>query len=132
MTGSGAAPTLGARDGRLAPLPRRPNAVSSQADDPGRRVAPLHYAGDADAAWHRLRSVVEAMPRSRVVREESGYLHAEFTSRIFRFVDDLELLLDEDARVIHVRSASRVGHSDLGANRRRVEALRRAFESDVP
>jgi uncharacterized protein (DUF1499 family) len=72
------------------------------------------------------------MPRTRIRRDESGYLHAECQSRLFRFTDDLELRLDAARGVIHVRSASRVGHSDLGANRKRVEALRRAVEESGP
>lgn len=121
---------LGHRDGRLAPLPSSPNAVSSQAEDASRRVEPLAFAGDPEAAMARLRRVVEAMPRTRVVRAEPGYLHVEFTSRIFRFVDDVEFLLDAPASVIQVRSASRVGYSDLGANRARVDAVREAFLAD--
>ena len=68
------------------------------------------------------------MPRTKVVRQDERYLHAEFTSALFRFVDDVELLLDADAGVVHVRSASRIRYSDMGANRRRVEAIRSAFE----
>ena len=73
----------------------------------------------------KLRQILESMHRVRITEATSTYIHAEFTSLVFRFVDDLELLLDSEAGVIHVRSASRVGRSDLGANRRRVEDLRR-------
>ena len=120
----------GVRDGRLAPLPSSPNAVSSQADDPSRRVEPLPFTGDPAVAMHKLRGVIEAMPRTRIVRVEVNYLHAAFTSRIFRFVDDVEFLADPEASVIHVRSASRVGYSDMGANRARVEAIRQAYAAD--
>lgn len=126
--GAGRSKALGVRDGRLGPLPSSPNAVSSQAEDPSRRVEPLHFAGDPAEAMARARRAVESMPRTEIVRADERYLHATFTSRLFRFVDDVELLLDPQAGVIHVRSASRVGYSDLGANRRRVEALREAFE----
>jgi len=68
------------------------------------------------------------MSRVRIVTAGETYLHAEFTSAVFRFVDDVEFLLDDAEKVVHVRSASRVGHSDLGVNRKRVEALREAFE----
>lgn len=129
---AGKSKALGVRDGRLGALPSSPNAVSSQAQDPERRVEPLRFTGDPRAAMARLRRVVEDMPRTEIVRAEERYLHATFTSRLFRFVDDVELLLDPQARVIHVRSASRVGYSDLGANRRRVEALREAFQEQEP
>ncbi len=107
---------------RLAPCPGTPNCVSSRAARPGRRVEPLAAPeGAIDAA----RRAIERMPRARVVEEEAGtYLRAEFRSPLFGFVDDLELELDREAGVLQVRSASRVGHSDLGANRRRVEELR--------
>jgi uncharacterized protein (DUF1499 family) len=123
---------LGARDGRLAPCPDSPNCVSSQAEDERHRIEPIRFDGDSDEAWKRLRERVAARPRTRIVTEADGYLHAECTSLIFRFVDDLECLLDRDARLIHVRSASRAGHSDFGVNRRRVEELRRGFTDTSP
>lgn len=117
---------LGAEAGRLAECPDRPNCVSSQAEDGEHRVEPLPLAGDPETAMERWRGAVESMARTRVVTFDPGrYLHAESTSLIFRFVDDLELLADPAEGVVHVRSASRVGHSDLGVNRRRVEELRR-------
>jgi uncharacterized protein (DUF1499 family) len=75
----------------------------------------------------RLKAVLAGLPRTRVVAEEADYLHAECTSLIFRFVDDLEFSVDRLEKKIHVRSASRVGKYDFGVNRRRVEAIRRAF-----
>ena len=75
----------------------------------------------------RLVDVVEAMPGARIRQRESHYLHAEFTSSVFRFVDDVDLVIDEDAHLIRFRSASRQGHWDLGANRRRMNTLRRRF-----
>lgn len=112
---------------RLAPCPSSPNCVSSQATDAGHHVDALAYGGDAAAALRRLRSVIEAMPRTRIVGASDTALQAEFTSRIFRFVDDVQCIVDSPAGVIEIRSASRVGYSDLGANRKRVEAIRAAF-----
>jgi uncharacterized protein (DUF1499 family) len=89
----------------------------------------LRFSGGAEEAWGRLGALLTAWPRTRVVTATGSYVHAECHSRIFRFVDDVEFLLDRAAGVIHVRSASRAGHSDLGVNRARVEALRRAFDS---
>lgn len=113
---------------RLSPCPRRPACVSSQENDPGRRVEPIVAPGPVEAALERAQRAIASMSGGRVVEVEGPYLRAEFTSRIFRFIDDLELLWDPSG-VFHVRSASRVGSSDLGANRRRVESLRRAFEN---
>ncbi len=118
---------LGPRDGRLARCPDSPNCVSSQADDPEHFIEPIAFSGAADAAMKKLRKVLKEQPRTKIVKETDQYLHAESRSRIFRFVDDLEFLVDADAQVIHVRSASRMGHSDLGVNRARIETIREAM-----
>ena len=113
----------------LADCPDMPNCVSSQATDSAHAVAPLRYEA---SAIQRLRTIVSAMPRTRVVSATDDYLHVEFTSAILRFVDDVEFHIDTAQRVIHVRSASRVGRYDFGVNRRRVEAIRLAFDRDAP
>jgi uncharacterized protein (DUF1499 family) len=118
-------------DGRLRPCPRSPNCVCSQDADPGHGTEPWTFEGGADSARKRLLEAIDAFPRTRVVTAEPRYLHATFTSLVFRFVDDVELLIDDEAKLVHVRSASRLGYSDLGANRRRVEALRAAFEASA-
>ena len=119
---------LGARDGKLLPCPSSPKCVSSQAPDEGHRVAPLAYSGPAQEAWYRVRSVVASLPRTSVVSDTGSYLHVEFTSLLFRFVDDVEFLADDNTKVIHIRSASRLGTSDLGVNRKRVEEIRRRWQ----
>ena len=75
-------------------------------------------------------NVVDQLPRSTIVEATDRYLHVECKSRLFRFIDDLELLLDPVTRVIAIRSAARVGKSDLGVNRRRVETLRKKLKED--
>lgn len=111
----------------LPPCPSSPNCVSSQAADAAHHVDPIPYSGGHLEAMRRLRSVIEAMPRARVTAADDLALHAEFTSRIFRFVDDVDCVIDPQAHVIAIRSASRLGYSDLGVNRKRVEAIRSAF-----
>lgn len=118
---------LGVTGDRLGPMPTTPNAVGSQTDDPAYRIASLEFTGDPDDAWHRLRQVLEQQPRTTIISVTDRYLHAEVQSRLFRFTDDIEFLLQPDAHRIDVRSASRVGHSDLGVNRARVEAIREEF-----
>lgn len=118
---------LGASSGRLAACPSSPNCVSSQARRDSQRVAPLAFEGPARDAWDRAVEGVSRQAGTRIVRREQGYLHAEVRSRLFGFIDDVELLLAPEQKVIHVRSASRAGYSDLGVNRRRVERIRRAF-----
>lgn len=79
-----------------------------------------------------MKAVILGESRTQIVEEKPGYLHAVFTSLIFRFRDDVEILVDDSAKVLQIRSASRVGHSDLGVNRKRVERLRDRFSASVP
>ena len=120
----GTQPQIGLVDGRLRPCPSSPNCVCSQNQDTGHHIEPLPFSGSPREAWDRLHALIEKLPRTRVVSRDDSYLHVEFTSLLMRFVDDVEFLLDEPASVIHIRSASRIGHSDLGANRKRIEAIR--------
>lgn len=119
---------LGPQNGLLAPCPDSPNCVSSQSADAAQAVAPLTYSEDRAAACANLKKIISKMKRAAVVEETDRYLHAEFISGLFRFVDDVEFLIDDAEKKIHVRSASRVGYSDFGVNRRRVETIRQAWE----
>lgn len=118
---------LGVKDGRLAPCPASPNCVSTQADNDAHRIEPLRFTGSPSLALFRLKTVLSRQPRMKIVAETDNYLHVEATSLVFRFVDDVEFLIDEKAGVIHFRSASRIGYSDLGANRARMERIRAAW-----
>jgi uncharacterized protein (DUF1499 family) len=115
---------LGVQDGKLLPCPSTPNCVSSQSIDRQHHVDPLKYASSTSEAMADLKGIVQQMKRTVIVSETGNYLHIEFTSAIWKFVDDVEFSFDEGAQVIHVRSASRVGNSDLGVNRQRVEEIR--------
>ncbi len=110
---------LGVKDGKLAPCPGTPNCVSSQSDNPQFQIAPLPPVSIAE-----IKKVVEGMERTKIVEERDNYLYAEFTSKIMGYVDDVEFYLDSANNVVQVRSASRLGKSDLGVNRKRVEAIR--------
>ena len=113
---------------RLKPCPSSPNCVSSLPDeDEKHRVAPLSWTGDLAQAKSRLRQAVLSAGDATFVQETETYWHVEFRSRILRFVDDVEFVFDRDSKVIHVRSASRVGYSDFGVNRKRVEKIRSQF-----
>ena len=115
------------RDGRLRPCPATPNCVSTQATDASHRMPPIRFTGSPAEAMARLARVVEGMPHARIVAREGDYLRAEYRSLVFRFVDDVEFVLDSAAGVIHFRSASRVGRGDLGVNRRRMREVTRRF-----
>ena len=127
-------PPKGSAAAGLRPCPDKPNCVSSRAERPDQRVDPLPAPAGADAATalEHARRVIDGMPGGRVTEVSAGYLHAEFTSRIFKFRDDLELIYEAERQILDVRSASRVGYSDLGANRKRVEELRRRLADALP
>lgn len=118
---------LGVRDGRLKPPPATPNAVSSQATTGYHAIEPLRYTGSAPRAMDALVEIVQSMPRATIVERTDDYLRAEFKSALLGFVDDVEFHAPPKQKVIHVRSASRLGHSDFGVNRKRVEAIREAL-----
>lgn len=123
------APVLGVHDGQFLPCPDTPNCVSSQSDKPKQHIAPLPYRKSPEEVMAAVMQVLQATPRQRIVRQEPRYIHAEFRSRIMRFPDDMEFYLDEDAQLLHFRAAARLGHSDLGVNRQRSEAIRATLEA---
>jgi len=132
----GTPPTdLGVRDGKLKPPSMTENSVTSQAslypDHPQRKyaeIAPLPVKGEGPATIAQIKAIVEGMDGAKVVKSEPGYLYAQFTTRIMKYVDDVEFWFDPAANVIQVRSASRVGRGDLGVNRKRIEAVRAVLD----
>ena len=130
---AGSAPTdLGVRDGRLAACPAKPNCVSSQAGDDEHRIAPLRFTGAAAAAMAKLARVVAAQPGASIVTQRDDYLYATFQTPLMGFVDDVEFVAAPARGEIDVRSASRLGYSDLGVNRKRIESVRAAFVEAGP
>lgn len=112
----------------LKPCPKSPNCVSSQASDDRHFIAAFHYDGTREAALQALSEIVETQPRALILKRTQHYLHAQFKSKVFGFVDDVEFLFSSDSPVIHVRSAAKLGYYDFGVNRRRVEAIRGLFK----
>jgi uncharacterized protein (DUF1499 family) len=120
-------PTVGVHEGKLRPLSTMPKGVSSTATDEQHGISPLQFSDSPEEAWARLKQMMADWPRTRILSADDGYLHAECATGVFRFLDDVEFLLDRESRVIHFRACSRVGLGDLGANRRRMERIREAF-----
>jgi len=120
--------------GSFLPCPDTPNCVSSQAVAGPAAILPFNYQGFShEEALNRLVCLLESEPRCRIIRVDklddgAIYVHAEFRSALFRFVDDVEFLLPAGESLIQVKSASRLGYSDMGVNRERVERLRLLFE----
>lgn len=123
---SGTRPDLGIINGKLRPCPPSPNCITSSQEDNHAGQA-LYFAGDSVRAWHALTAIVRDMDNSKIVSQTGTYIHVEFTSAIFRFVDDVEFLLNPKANKIDMRSASRNGHFDFGANRKRLKKIKKLF-----
>jgi len=119
---------LGVRDGQLQECPDSPNCVFSQSSKPDHKIDPLPLKGSPQDSMKRLARIVQAMERSKIVEQKDDYLYVEFTSALMRFVDDVEFYIPEAKNAIQVRSASRIGRSDWGVNRKRVEAIRQDLE----
>lgn len=118
---------VGLVDGRLRPCANTPNCVSSQPADARRRMEPLRFHVSPTEAMQRLQNLLAQLPRVNIVSSGDRYLHAAFTTRWLRFVDDVEFLLVEEEQAIHFRSSSRLGHWDFGANRRRMADIQRRW-----
>ncbi|NJR69000.1 MAG: DUF1499 domain-containing protein [Synechococcales cyanobacterium CRU_2_2] len=129
---SGTRPSnLGVKDGKLAPVPSSPNCVSSQAApaDAEHYIEPLKFSGSGGEAIAQLRSILQTLERTEIITENPNYLYAEFTTKLMGYVDDVEFYADDATQTLHVRSASRLGKSDLGLNRKRLDAIRAKFSA---
>jgi len=115
---------IGVSGGLLAPCPNKPNCVSSFAEDTDHHADAFVITGTPLAAWQGLLTILEAEPNVEIVTNRESYLHAVYTSTLMRYRDDVEFLLREREGEIAFRSASRVGHSDMGVNRERIERIR--------
>lgn len=125
---AGNSPALGIQAGKLSPCPATPNCVVSQNADPGHGIAPIAYTKSRETARALLIKVLGVVPRTEIVTQQENYIRTKSTSRIMGFVDDTEFYFPEDEPVIHVRAAARLGESDLGVNRRRLEQIRFALK----
>ena len=112
----------------LPPCPGSPNCVSTEARD-GHAIEPYHYTDTRDQAMRRLLAVMRSMPRSTIVATDATSVRAEFRTRIFRFTDDVMFVFDDAKKLVHFRSASRIGYSDRGVNRQRMEEIRSRFQA---
>ncbi len=119
---------LGVKEGALPPLPDSPNAVSSQTDQAAKRVDPFPYSGTLDQTKALVKKAAADFGGAQILAESPDYLHMVFTVPFIPFKDDVEFFFSEKERVVHYRSASRVGYSDLGVNRKRYERLRSLYE----
>ncbi len=117
---------------RLSPCPDSPNCVVSEfTEDESHYISPVRYpAARAEDSMDLVKQVIQEIGGEITVKEEV-YTAAIFSSTFFAFVDDLECRIDKANHTIHLRSASRVGHSDFGANRKRVELISTLFQQKI-
>ena len=119
--------SIGIQVGSLALCGNKPNCVCSLDNRPNYMISPLDWTGTEVMGIEKIEALVNSYPRTKVISKSGNYLHAEFRTLIFGYVDDVEFLVDVDSKKIHIRSASRLGYSDLGANRSRMEKLSNQF-----
>jgi uncharacterized protein (DUF1499 family) len=131
LSASCAAGETTAKPNKVLPCPDSPNCVSSQSKDKAHFIEPLHYVGSLADARDRIINILQNTKRVNLAKIEAQYIHAEFRSLVFQFVDDVEFYFPSEKTIIHIRSASRTGYFDFGVNRRRVERLRSAFENSA-
>ena len=130
---SGTKPKLGVINGQLKSCPDTPNCVSTLANNKEQRVQAIHFRGEVKEAQQRLLTIVKKLDRAIIKDVREDYILIEFTSTFFRFIDDVEFyfpVTTGDKTMIHFRSASRLGHSDLGVNRKRFEQISAEFRVD--
>jgi uncharacterized protein (DUF1499 family) len=123
--------SIGVKDGKLAACPDKPNCVSSMTEDKSHFIEPFPYSGNSGKAKSVLLEIVKSQDRTKIISDSENYIHAEYRSKLFRFVDDVEFLIDDKAKTVHIRSASRLGYSDMGVNGKRVEGLRLIFNEKI-
>jgi uncharacterized protein (DUF1499 family) len=120
--------TLGVTNGKLADLPQSPNAVSSQTSQSAKQVEALPLKGSAVETKAAIIDCLAKMGGNKIAEQADDYISAVFTTRLFRFKDDVEFYIDADEGQVHFRSASRVGYSDMGANRKRYQAFKELYQ----
>ncbi len=117
----------GIKDGQLPECPSSPNCVSTQSQQADKKMSSLPFFGDRESSKQKILVIVNAMSRSRIISETADYVHVEFRSALFRFVDDVEFFFDEQSKAVHFRSASRTGYSDMGVNRKRMSEISKRY-----
>jgi uncharacterized protein (DUF1499 family) len=114
----------------IRPCGDSPNCVSSMDERDKFTFAPLVYRDDIELAKERLKKAMARIPRSTLAEENGDYLRYEVKSLVFRFVDDVEFVFDPQKKVVHHRSASRLGYQDFGVNKKRMNQIKDIFEQE--
>lgn len=121
---------IGITNGKFHPCPNSPNCVSSQSTDEERKMSPLSYNTSLEDAKTRIFKIINSLKRSKIITETKDYIHIEFRTAVFRFVDDVEFFFNDSKKIVEFRSAARLGYSDLGVNKKRMENITKLFLSE--
>ena len=118
---------IGIVDGKFYPCPNTPNCVSTQATENKHKADPIQYSGSLNEAKEKIIKIINSLKRSKIITNKENYIHVEFRTATFRFVDDVEFLFDDSEKIIHFRSRARLGYSDMGVNRKRMENVKNMY-----
>jgi uncharacterized protein (DUF1499 family) len=119
---------VGIVNGKLHPCPKSPNCVSTQSLEKKHKMDPLHYESSLEEAKGKIKEITTSLKRAKLIIEKENYLHFEFRTATFKFVDDVEFLFDDTENLIHFRSAARKGWSDMGVNKKRMKKISELFK----
>lgn len=122
--------SIGMKAGKFQPCPKSPNCVSTQSLDEKHRLDPLKYTGTSEEAKRRIKEIIATFKRTKLITDEENYLHYEFRTATFKFVDDVEFFFDNTENLIHFRSAARLGWSDMGVNKKRMLKVSKMYKEN--
>ena len=118
-------------DHRLKECPDSPNCVSTLTQQKNKKMDPIPFELDSEEVKQIIKGAIKNLSNTHLEKESADYLHYTFKSAIFGFIDDVEFLIDDEQKRIHFRSASRTGYSDLGVNKKRMTALKKAIQQAI-
>ena len=121
---------IGITDGKFHPCPNSPNCVSTQSSDRRHKIDPIKYNTSLEEAKKKILKIIDSLKRTRIITNSENYIHIEFRTAVFRFVDDVEFYFDDSEKLVHFRSAARLGYSDMGVNRKRMENITKLYLSE--
>jgi uncharacterized protein (DUF1499 family) len=118
---------LGVNNGKLAEISKKPNNVSSQTNEKEKYVEPLNFIDDLAKSKAKIINILNEYPGAKIIKNENNYIYAVFTTGTMKYKDDVEFYFDENSNVIHYRSSSRIGYSDMGLNRKRYNIIAQKY-----
>ena len=120
---------IGIKDGKFQPCPKSPNCVSTQSNDEKHKMEPLTYETTLEEVMVKIKDIIGTFKRTKLITEEENYIHFEFRTATFKFVDDVEFYFDDSTKLIHFRSAARKGYSDMGVNKKRMKKVSTLYKN---